>query len=73
MKKIILTAIGAALVVASTMQVSSAAERRHTRNAEGAPVAQQFRNAHNAVVWSEPASQYSSSYGGHGFSAPAGR
>jgi hypothetical protein len=73
MKDAILTAMSAALVVASTMQIASAAERQHARHADRATVTEQFRNANNAVLWPVPASRGADYYDGHGISAPAGR
>jgi hypothetical protein len=80
MRKIILTALGVALIAASAAQAATASETRHVRKAARtpvavqAPVAPQFRNANNAVIWPSPAeptalSDYSE---GHVMSAPAG-
>ncbi|HWZ39397.1 MAG TPA: hypothetical protein VNY08_13955 [Bradyrhizobium sp.] len=68
MRKIILTAIGAALIAVSTAQAASAAERHHARKVE------HFRNANNAVVVVQPSAPqvYPEIYSG-GWSAPAGR
>jgi hypothetical protein len=66
MKKIILTTV-AALIVASTIPVAMASERRHVRKLDRAPVSQQFRNANNAVAHPAPGYEF------HGYSAPAGR
>ena len=66
MRKIILTAIGAALIAASTAQAASASDRHHVRKVE------HFRNANNAVVVVPPAPSYPEIYSG-GWSAPAGR
>jgi hypothetical protein len=73
MKKAILTAVGAALVIASAMQIASAAERHHARHASRATVSEQFRNANDAVLWPVPVSRGAEYYDGHGLSAPAGR
>ena len=73
MKKTILTAIGAMVLVASTMQVASAAEHRHVRKTDRAPISEQFRNANNAMVLPAPGSAYSDYSEGHVISAPAGR
>jgi hypothetical protein len=73
MKKAILTAVSAALVVASTMQIASAAERHHVRHAGRATVSEQFRNANNAVFWPAPTSLGTEYSDGHAISAPAGR
>jgi hypothetical protein len=67
MRKIVLTAIGAALIAVSTAQAASAAEHHRARKVE------QFRNANNAVVVvPQPTNPYSEVYSG-GFSAWAGR
>jgi hypothetical protein len=72
MKKIILTTVAAALIVASTAPMAMAAERHHVRKVDRAPVSQQFRNANNAVAF--PAQQDAApSYAYGGYSAPAGR
>jgi hypothetical protein len=65
MRKIILTAVGAALIAASTAGAASATDRHHARKVE------QFRNANNAIVVVQP-SGGPQNYSG-GFSAPAGR
>lgn len=64
MRKTILTTIGAALIAVATTQVAAANEHHHVRKAE------QFRNAHNAVVVVQPSNP--EIYSG-GWSAPAGR
>jgi hypothetical protein len=68
MRKIILTALGAALIAISTVQTSVAAERHHSRKAvDRAPASEQLRRANNAVEGS------TQTYWPHsGFSAPAG-
>jgi hypothetical protein len=65
MRKIILTAFGAALITASMAGAASASDRHHARKVE------QFRNANNAVVVVQP-SNGPQNYSG-GYSAPAGR
>ena len=72
MKKTVLTVLAAALMVASTAQIASAAERHHVRKAQ-APVSQQVRNANNFVAPAQPAYSYSDYADGHAISAPAGR
>ena len=69
MRKIILTALAAALMAASTAPMAVAAERQHVRKADRA-VSDQFRNANNALA-SQPGP--CARYAFHGFSAPAGR
>jgi hypothetical protein len=75
MKKTILTVLAATLMVASTAQIASAAQRHHVRKAVQAPVSEQFRNANNFVAPAQPVYSYSySDYSdGHAISAPAGR
>jgi hypothetical protein len=68
MSKIILTAIGVALMTASTVQFAAAAEHRAVRKAERAPIGEQVRNANNSVAAPSLPSYYSG-----GYSAPAGR
>jgi hypothetical protein len=50
MKKTILTALGAALLIASTAQMATAAEHHHARKLVRAPASEQFRNANNAIA-----------------------
>jgi hypothetical protein len=72
MKKIILTAVGAALIAMSSVQIAAATEHHQARKVR-APVSEQFRNANNSVAWpTESPSTYSGVYSG-GWSAPAGR
>jgi hypothetical protein len=73
MRKLILTALGASLIAALTMQMASAAEHRHTGKVERVPVSQQFRNANNAVAWPAQPNWASDYTEGHVISAPAGR
>jgi hypothetical protein len=49
MKKAILAVLGAALLVASTAQLATAAEHHHVRKLVRTPASEQFRNANNAV------------------------
>jgi uncharacterized membrane protein len=51
MRKIILTALGASLVAASTVQMAAAAEHHHGRRADRAPTSQKFRNANDCTAW----------------------
>jgi predicted phage tail protein len=73
MRKIILTALGASLIAASTMQMAIAAEHHDGRKADRVSTSQQFRNANDSLAW--PARlAWSSDYSeGHVISAPAGR
>ncbi|MGA7810520.1 hypothetical protein [Bradyrhizobium sp.] len=80
MRRIVLTALGVALIAASTAQAATASEYHHARRAVRAPVGAQapvppqFRNANNAVIWPSPSEPESlSDYSeGHVISAPAG-
>ncbi|QDP26467.1 hypothetical protein [Bradyrhizobium cosmicum] len=66
MRKIIISAVTAALVAASASQAVAAQARHHVRKDNA--VSEQVRNARNAVEQpSQPGWQYS------GWSAPAGR
>ena len=67
MRRIILTAVGAALIAVSTAQVATAAERHHARKVDRAVASEQFRNSNNSVASPTQPSWYSG-----GFSAPAG-
>ena len=70
MRKIILTAVAAALMAAWTAPMAVAAERHHVRKADRAPMSDQFRNANNAIAFPAHAAP---GYEFHGYSAPAGR
>jgi hypothetical protein len=70
MKKLILTTVAAALIVASTAPTAIASERHHVRKLDRAAVSQQFRNANDAVAFPVHAAP---GYEFHGYSAPAGR
>ena len=71
MRKTILGALGAILVAASLMQTAVAAEQRHVRYADRAPVSasQQFRNANNQVAMPSIAEQDFEYWQGRGLSA----
>jgi hypothetical protein len=64
-QKTILTALAATLIAASTAQIASASEHRRAHKVTHAPVAEQFRNANNAIA--QPYWPYS------GRSVPVGR
>lgn len=49
-QKTILTALAATLIAASTAQIASASEHRRAHKVTHAPVAEQFRNANNAIA-----------------------
>jgi hypothetical protein len=67
MSKTILTALGAALIAASTVQFAAAAEHHPVRKAARAAVSEQVRNANNSIAAPSQPSYYSG-----GYSAPAG-
>jgi hypothetical protein len=68
MRKIIVTAFGAALIAASTAQMAAASQPHHARKAERTMASEPFRNANNAIATPAQPGWY---YGG--YSAPAGR
>ncbi|SDH97724.1 MULTISPECIES: hypothetical protein [Bradyrhizobium] len=71
MRKTILTILGSALIVATSVQFAAAAQRHH-RNADQVVTSQQqTRNAYAA--WPAPAVQPDWSRYSGGYSAPAGR
>ena len=51
MRKIILAALGASLIAASTVQMATAAEHHPGRRADRAPTCQKFRNASDSAAW----------------------
>jgi cysteine synthase len=51
MRKKILAALGASLIVASTVQMAAAAEHQHGRKADRASTCQKFRNANDSTAW----------------------
>lgn len=51
MRKIILAALGASLIAASTVQMAAAAEHHQGRRAGRAPTCQKFRNANESTAW----------------------
>jgi hypothetical protein len=74
MRKTVLTILGAALIVASAVQIAAAAEPNKGRKADRAPapVSAQVRNANAA--WSYQSAEPDwSRYKGGAVSAPAGR
>jgi hypothetical protein len=75
MRKTVLTILGASLIVGSTVQVATAAER-YTGKSDRArmPASQQFRNTNNSLAWPSVEQQNWSDYSeGHVISAPAGQ
>ena len=74
MRKTILTVLGSALIVATSMQFAAAAQRHHVKAARAVAGQQlQSRNADAYAAWPAPAAQsdWSTRHSG-GFSAPAG-
>jgi hypothetical protein len=59
MRKTILTVLGAALLVASTAQLATAAEHNRARKPVRAPISEQFRNANNSVASPAQPGRYS--------------
>jgi hypothetical protein len=74
MRKTILTILGSALIVATSMQFAAAAQRHHGKTDRTAVTGQQSRGADAYAAWPAPATlpDWSYRYSG-GYSAPAGR
>jgi hypothetical protein len=74
MRKTILTIVGAALLVASTVQIAAAAQhhKSHKLYRAPAPVSETFRNSNAYYGWSAPAESDWSRYQNGAMSAPAG-
>ena len=74
MRKTILTVLGSALIVATSVQFAAAAQRHHGKTDRTGTSQQQTRNADAYAAWPAPAvqSDWASHYSG-GYSAPAGR
>ena len=74
MRKTILTVLGSALIVATSVQFATAAQRHHGKTDRAVSSQQQTRNADAYAAWPAPAvqSDWASRYSG-GYSAPAGR
>ena len=73
MRKTILTIVGSALIVATSVQFAAAAQR-HQGKTDRAVTSQQqqSRNADAYAAWPSPAAQYDTYRYSGGFSAPAG-
>ncbi|MDB5639489.1 MAG: hypothetical protein JWP51_4397 [Bradyrhizobium sp.] len=73
MRKTVLAILATSLIVGSTVQMATAAER-HTHRADRARAAasQQFRNANDSLAWPSFERQSSDYSEGHVISAPAG-
>ena len=74
MRKTILTVLGSALIVATSVQFAAAGERHHGKTDRTVTSQHQNRNADAYAAWPAPAvqSDWTSRYSG-GYSAPAGR
>ena len=73
MRKTILTVIGSALIVATSVQFAAAAQRHHGKTTRAATTQQQSRNADAFAAWPAPATQNDAYRYSGGISAPAGR
>jgi hypothetical protein len=71
MRKTILTIVGSALIVATSVQFAAAAPRHHGNRAVATQ--QQTRNTDAYASWPSPAAQSDAYRYSGGFSAPAGR
>ncbi len=73
MRKTILTMLGSALIVATSMQFATAAQRHHGKANRAVSTQQQSRNADAYAAWPAPATQPDWYRYSGGYSAPAGR
>jgi hypothetical protein len=74
MRKTILTILGSALIVATSVQFAAAAQRHHGKADRGVTSQQQLgRNADAYAAWPAPTVQSDWSRYSGGYSAPAGR
>jgi hypothetical protein len=71
MRKAILTILGSALIVATSVQFAAAAPRHHSKAVRAAATQQQSRNTNAYAAWPAPVAQPDYPYP-RGFSAPAG-
>jgi hypothetical protein len=77
MRNTILTVLGSALIVATSVQFAAAAQRHHHPKSDRLVVREQPRNADAYAAWPAPTAQagrygYAPSYYSGGYSAPAG-
>jgi hypothetical protein len=72
MRKSMLTIVGSALIVATSVQFAAAAQRHHGKADRAAAIQQQSRNADAYAAWPAPAVQSDAYRYSGGFSAPAG-
>ena len=73
MRETILTIIGSALIVATSVQFAAAAQRHHGKAVRAVATQQQGRNADAFAAWPAPAVQDDRYRYSGGISAPAGR
>jgi hypothetical protein len=74
MRKTVFTILAASLIVGSTVQMATAAERyTHKTDRARAAASQQFRNANNSIALPSVEQQLSDYSEGHVISAPAGQ
>ncbi|MEA2810704.1 MAG: hypothetical protein QOJ17_4845 [Rhodospirillaceae bacterium] len=73
MRKTMLTILGSALIVATSVQFATAAQRHHGKASRAVATQQQTRNANAYAAWPAPTVQSDEVYRySGGFSAPAG-
>ena len=73
MRKTMLTILGSALIVATSVQFAAAAQRHHGKADRAVATQQQTRNSNAYAAWPAPAPQSDEMYRySGGFSAPAG-
>jgi hypothetical protein len=73
MRKTMLTILGSALIVATSVQFAAAAQRHHGKVNRTVATQQQTRNGDAYAAWPAPALQSDEYRYSGGFSAPAGR
>jgi opacity protein-like surface antigen len=73
MRKTILTILGSALIVATSVQFADAAQRHHGKADRAVTSERHARNADAYAAWPAPAVQSDWSRYSGGYSAPAGR
>ena len=73
MRKIILTMLGSALIVVTSMQFATAAQRHHGKTDRAVATHQQSRSSDAYAAWPAPAAQPDGYRYSGGYSAPAGR
>jgi hypothetical protein len=71
MRKTMLTILGSALIVTTSVQFAAAAQRHHGKADRAVATQQQTRNADAYAAWPAPAQSDAYRYSG-GYSAPAG-